>query len=95
MSSDRFTFLAEKAENFRTFLLGQSPDQTVLNQIEGFGPDMLIPTLTTVLLPTIHTLGKEHVLNQLLSHLTPADPAAVRVKIERYLDCFCEVLSTK
>ena len=93
MSLDRFSFLQEKAANFRVFILGQSPDAEVTAQVDGFKPEMLLPTLTGVLLPALQARGKESLVDELLSHLTPADPVAVRAKILRYFDCFQEVLT--
>lgn len=93
MSSERFNFLLEKAENFRTFVLGQSPDAEITQQIEGFQKDMLFPTLTGVLLPAVQAKGIDSVVDELMAHLTPADPAAVRAKVRRYFDCFYETLT--
>ena len=90
--SERLDFLQEKAENFRAFLLGHSPDAELAARIDGFRPDQLWTTLTTLFLPAA-TLGIEGVANEMLSHLTPADPAAVRDKTTRYLTCFYEVLT--
>ena len=86
-------FLTEKAENFRAFLLGHSPDAELAARIDGFRPDQLWTTLTTLFLPAVATIGIEGVANEMLSHLTPADPAAVRDKTTRYLTCFYEVLT--
>ena len=93
MSSERFTFLLEKAENFRTFVLGQSPDAEVTQQIEGFKKDMLFPTLTSVLLPAVQSKGIEAMVDELMLHLTPTDPVAVRAKVRRYFLCFYETLT--
>jgi len=93
MSSERFNFLLEKAENFRTFVLGQSPDAEIIQQIDGFQKDMLFPTLTGVLLPAVQSKGIDSVVDELMAHLTPADPVAVRAKVRRYFDCFYEVLT--
>jgi hypothetical protein len=86
-------FLTEKAENFRAFLLGQTPDQEMAARIEGFRSDQVWVTLTTVFLPAVSTLGKDGVVNEFMAHLSPTDKAAVRAKILRYVDCFYEVLT--
>lgn len=93
MSSERFTFLLEKAENFRTFVLGQSPDIEVTEQINGFKKDLLFPTLTGVLLPAVQSKGIDSLVDELMSHLKPTDPVAVRAKIKRYFECFYETLT--
>ena len=85
--------LWQEPQNFRAFLLGHSPDAELAARIEGFRPDQLWTTLTTLFLPAVATIGIEGVANEMLSHLTPADPAAVRDKTTRYLTCFYEVLT--
>ena len=90
---DRLPFLKEKAENFRAFILGQNPDAELSAQIESFQPHMLFLTLTTVLLPAIGAKGTEGVVKEIMTHLSPEDPDAVKVKIERYIKCFYEVLT--
>ena len=89
---ERLPFLKEKADNFRAYILGQSPDAELTAQIEAFRPEMLLPTLTTVLLPAISLKGINGVAEEMLSHLTPAEPEAVKGKIIRYITCFYEVL---
>ena len=83
--TDRFTFLCEKAENFRTYVLGQHPDSELAVQLDGFKKEMLLPTLTTIFLPSLKAQGLDALVNELLSHLTPEDIPAVRCKLERYL----------
>jgi hypothetical protein len=90
---DRLPFLKEKAENFRAFVLGQNPDADLSAQIETFQPDLLLITLTTVLLPAIGTQGIDGVVDEVMTHLAPQDISAVRAKIERYITCFFEVLT--
>ena len=89
---DRLPFLKEKAENFRAFILGQHPDAELSAQIEAFRPEMLLPTLTAVLLPAICTKGIEGVVNEMLTHISPKEPDAVKAKLTRYITCFYEVL---
>ena len=89
---ERLPFLKEKADNFRTYILGQSPDAELTAQIEAFRPEMLLPTLTTVLLPAIGVKGIEGVVDEIMTHLTPTDNAAVKSKLIRYITCFYEVL---
>ena len=89
---ERLPFLKEKAENFRAFILGQHPDAVLNAQIEAFRPEMLLPTLTTILLPAIALKGIDSVAEEMLTHLTPAEPEAVKGKLVRYITCFYEVL---
>lgn len=90
---DRFAFLAEKAENFRVFVLGQQPDAELTAQIDGFRKELLLPTLTGVFLPAVEAKGIEGLADELMSHLTPADQVATKDKITRYLRCFHETLT--
>ena len=89
---DRLPFLKEKAENFRAYILGQNPDADLAAQIEAFRPEMLLPTLTTVLLPAIGVKGIEGVVDEMFSHIKPDEPEAVKAKLTRYITCFYEVL---
>lgn len=79
-------FLQEKALNFRSFLLQQEPDETLLNLIDTFRTDMLVATLYAVL------AREQEAINELLSHCKPKDEGATRSKIERYMACFRECL---
>lgn len=90
---ERNSFLREKAENFRAFLLGQHPDADLTARIEGFRDDMLLPTLTTVLLPAIAVRGVEGVAIEMMTHLKPEDASTVKAKLERYITLFYEVLT--
>ena len=89
---ERLPFLREKAENFRAFVLGQKPDLELVAQIDTFRPEMLLPTLTTILLPAIGLKGIDGVVDELMSHLTPTDAFVVKGKLVRYITCFYEVL---
>ncbi len=89
---ERLPFLIEKAENFRAFVLGQNPDVEIVAQIETFRTDMLLPTLTTVLLPAIGVKGIEGVVDDIMAHLKPTDTIAVKGKLLRYITCFYDVL---
>jgi len=89
---ERLPFLQSKAENFRAFVLGQNPDAELAAHIDTFRPEMLLPTLTTVLLPAIGLKGVHGVVDEIMAHLEPVDKAAVRDKLVRYITCFYEVL---
>ena len=83
-------FLHEKADNFRSFILGQGPDAEVVQQINGFSRDMLLPTLTGLVASGL--LQSDSLVNDLMAHLTPDDPVFVRAKIKRYFECFYDCL---
>ena len=90
--SDRISFLQEKARNFREYIMGQSPDAELSVQLQGFSDLLIVPTLVA-LLPSLKARGLKSVVDELLAHLKPEDPAATREKLGRYFACFCEVLS--
>ena len=88
---DRVSFLCEKAENFRVYLLGQNPDSELSAQLEGFKKSSVLPTLIGVFLPSLRARGSEALVAEMLSHLKPDDPLAVKAKLERYVLCFEEL----
>ena len=90
--SDKITFLQQKAENFRQFLLGQNPDSTLIAHIEGFKQETLMDTLKNVLLPGLVLKGSSAIADEIIQHLKSDDPAQTKAKIERYFDCFQQTL---
>jgi hypothetical protein len=73
--------------------LGHNPDAELTGQIEGFTKEMLLPTLTAIMLPSIQTKGIAALADEFMAHLNPTtDAAAVRAKVERYLHCFYDTL---
>ena len=87
-------FLKEKADNFRAFLSANSPDAELLKQMKTYQPALLLPTIANLLLP-LNTAGQLHVaVTDIMTHLSPADPETTRDKIRRYLECFCDAVST-
>ena len=89
---EKEAFLQKKAENFRQFLCGHNPDAALIAQIDSFKREALMETLKTILLPGLALRGAAALADDILRHLTPADSAAVKAKIERYFDCFQSAL---
>ena len=85
--------LNEKAANFRAFIESFTPDESAQKLISTFNPTLLIPTIHMALLP-IKQQGKlDTTAITILSHITvpEADKQAVKDKIRRYLECFCDL----
>jgi hypothetical protein len=88
--------LQEKAHNFRTLLESHSPDADVRKMITGFNENMLVLTIQVSLIP-LQKAGKlPETAAQILDKLTavPEDQKqALKDKLRRYLECFCELAS--
>ena len=92
-SKSKDEFLKEKAQNFKTFILKYKPNAEVLEFINKFDPSSIQTTTLTVLLPMKSTGSSESAILELMTKLTipSEEQAAVKDKIQRYLDLFCEV----
>jgi hypothetical protein len=85
-------FLQEKAVNFRRFLEDNNPDDHLKAQMTLYQPALLLPTITTLLLPMAAAGLLPQAVEEILSHLSPADVDAARDKLTRYLNLFTEVV---
>jgi hypothetical protein len=85
-------FLQEKAANFRRFLEDNSPDEELKKQMTMYQPALLLPTISTFLLPMAAGGLLPQAVNEILSHLSPSDVDATRSKITRYLEMFVSVV---
>lgn len=81
-------FLEQKAASFCALIEANQPDALVKAQLATFSPLLLIPTITTVLVPSAATLAALGAT--LCDHLTPTTlPRDVlEAKVVRYLQCF-------
>jgi hypothetical protein len=85
-------FITQKAENFRSYLLSMSPDLELKQQLDGYTKEKVMPTLLTVLLPSVAALGVDGVVSEIMLHITAPDTAAVTEKVKRYIQCFLEAI---
>ena len=86
-------FLQIKGANFRKVLEDNHPDDELKRNMEKFQPALLMPTVLSFLVP-LFKAGKLHiVVDQIMAHLTPDDAYATRIKVERYLECFVDIVS--
>ena len=86
-------FLQEKAANFRRFLEDNNPDEELKKQMAMYQPALLLPTISTFLLPMAAAGMLPQAVDEILAHLSPADVDAARDKLTRYLDLFTSVLN--
>ena len=87
-------FLQEKADNFRKFLTANNPDAELEQQMKSYQPSLIVPTVATFLVP-LYMAGQLNIaVNDILSHLSPADVEATRNKVTRYLECFIETVTS-
>lgn len=84
-------FLQEKAANFRRFLQDNKPDEELNKQMAMYQPALLLPTIATFLVPMAASGLLPQAVNEIMSHLTPADPDATREKLTRYVEMFVDV----
>ena len=75
------------------FVLGFSPDDEVKAYIDTFKPELLVQTITTVLLPIVQMGQVDSSVDELAKHLTvPASELdAVKTKLKAYLMMFNDV----
>jgi len=89
------TFLEQKAENFKNYLLQFSPSQEVIDYANNFSKETLIPTILTTLVPVITSGSQGAVADSLIEKLVVKDEQerqAVKDKILAYFNCFYTVV---
>lgn len=89
-------FLADKARNFRDYLLKYNPSPEVLKYIQSFKEDMLMVTLLSVVVPIVQTNTTKSAVTDLMKKLVVPDSekADVAHKIQRYLEMFASVITS-
>jgi len=94
--TSKHEFLKQKAQNFRTLLNSYNPDPEVQSMLSGFNEMMLLPTISTVLIPLKKSGKLEVTADQVMTKLKvpEGEKATVRSKILRYFELFIEVSST-
>ena len=86
-------FLQAKGANFITLLNDNNPDDELKGYMEKFKPALLMPTVLSFLVPLAKSGKLTIVVDQVMAHLTPSDSWLTRAKVERYLECFVEVVT--
>ena len=76
------------------YLLSLSPDNELKVQLDGYSSIKIMPTILTVLLPSVATLGVDGVVSEIVSHVTATDTDAVKEKVKRYIQCFLEAVTS-
>jgi hypothetical protein len=90
----KLKFLEEKADNFKNYLLDLKPDDEARKYIETFEPQLLVSTITNIIVPIVQMGGVEESADEILKHLTVPDGKTeeVKKKICRYIHMFNDVL---
>ena len=88
-------FLEPKAKGFISFIESHNPDDAIREQLKEYAPEKIIPTITLYILPAHSVGGIPTLANEIVNHLTPLSPRDEVVKrIERYLNCFAEAITS-
>ena len=88
-------FLEPKAQGFIKFIESHGPDNTLREKLKGYAPDTIIPTITTYVVPSYAVGGLGALASTILEHLSPTAPREeVLARIERYLNCFAEAITS-
>lgn len=87
-------FIIEKAKNFRNYIAGFNPSDEVKKYLDKFDENLVIPTITTIVLPIVAAKAEKSLAIDLVNKLTvPTDQREEVVnKICRYLTMFNEIL---
>ena len=85
-TTTKHEFLKQKAQNVRTLLNSYSPDPEVQTMLSGFNEMLLIPTITTVLIPLKKSGKLEATADQVMTKLkVPEDEkASVQTKQNKH-----------
>ena len=86
-------FLQAKGANFITLLNDNNPDDELKGYMEKFKPALLMPTVLSFLVPLAKSGQLSIAAEQVMAHLTPKDPWVTRAIVERYLECFVDVVT--
>ena len=88
-------FLEPKAKGFIEFIQSHNPDDAIREQLKEYAPEKIIPTITLYILPAHSVGGIPTLANEIVNHLAPTSARDDVVKrIERYLNCFAEAISS-
>ena len=92
--SSKQLFLETKAENFKNYINGFSPSDSVKSYIEGFNNDQLIPTIVAKLVPVATMGGFDSVAEKFINELVipEGQKAIVKNKIIAYMDMFVNLV---
>lgn len=85
--------LIDKARNLQSYIKQFNPNANLLPYISTFNEMMLIPTITTVVLPLVKTNTLGSAIDDLMKNITVPDErkAEVKAKLVRYLQFFNDV----
>ena len=90
-------FLEPKARGFISFIESLNPDDEVKSQLKNYTPDKIIPTVTLFVCPAFASDTISILAAELFNHLKPASGQSrdeIVKRIERYLNCFAEAVTS-
>jgi hypothetical protein len=89
-------FIVAKAKNFRAYIAGFNPPPEIQVYIDKFNEEMVLPTLTTIILPVVTAKAERGLAIDLVKKLTvpPEQQEEVVNKVVRYIQMFAEVISS-
>ena len=90
----KLSFLEGKAINFKKYIEGFAPDAEVRSYIDSFKPEMLVHTISTIIVPLVKLGQVETTVDELCAHLTIPETqvAEGKAKLKQYLHMFHDVL---
>lgn len=93
-TTDKASFLKEKAANFKKMILGLQPDKETIELINNFKEETLITTILTYVVPIIASGNLSQTSHELMTHLTipKGEEQATNVKIKAYFIMFNDVV---
>ena len=85
--------LEGKAHNFKNYLLGFNPDEEALKYINSFEPQMMVGTISGVIVPLVQLGQVSEAADEILKHLKvpEAQTADVKKKLGAYIQMFNDV----
>ena len=94
---NKHVFMMSKVTNFRSWLQTMKPSDEAQAMINGFNELLILPTILAHLLPASKQGRLGEVANQVFASLTEVPEGKeeeVKIKIQRYLQCFVDVSSS-
>ena len=90
----KLAFLEGKAQNFKKYIESLNPSAEAKTYIDSFQPELLVHTITTVIVPMVKLGQVETMVDELCTHLSVPDTnlPATKKKLQAYIQIFNDVL---
>lgn len=76
----KLQFLEGKAHNFKNYLLGFNPDEEALKYINSFEPQMMVGTISGVIVPLVQLGQVSEAADEILKHLKVPEAKLLMLK---------------